>query len=39
MVADSVEEVRKLAEQFAEPEPIVIKRGKKSQVGFDPQIY
>ncbi|XP_060572711.1 uncharacterized protein LOC132730744 [Ruditapes philippinarum] len=32
MVADSVEEVRKLAEQFAEPEPIVIKRGKKSQI-------
>lgn len=32
MVADSVEEVRKLAEQFAEPEPIVFKRGKKEQI-------
>ncbi|XP_045177152.2 uncharacterized protein LOC123537483 [Mercenaria mercenaria] len=32
MVADTVEEVRKLAEQFAEPEPVVIRRGKKEQI-------
>ncbi|KAL4225137.1 hypothetical protein ACF0H5_015830 [Mactra antiquata] len=32
MIADSVEELRKLSAQFAEPEPIVIKRGKKELI-------
>ena len=32
LIVDSVEGLRKLTDQFAEQEPIVIKRGKKEQV-------
>lgn len=32
LVADSVAELRRLAESFAEPEPIVLRRGKKEIV-------
>ena len=33
LIVDSVEGLRELTKQFEEPEPIVIKRGKKEQVG------
>ena len=32
LIVDSVEGLRELTRQFAEPEPIIIKRGKKEQV-------
>ena len=32
LIVDSVEGLRKLTDQFAEQEPIVIRRGKKEQV-------
>ena len=33
LIVDSVEGLRELTKQFEEPEPIIIKRGKKEQVG------